>query len=215
MGVDGAAWRGGFDARPSRPTTAGAGPTATAAPGPRAPSGSSSPIPATPAGKCREHTINTVLQQARVGITPTTTTTTVDPRVSEYDAKIAKYRAALEAGADPKLVTTWIAEAQAARQRAIALRPKPSPQDDEILRLTARDLERILDQLGDLVAALRSADPEQKLDLYRALGLQRTYQPDTRTVHAVVDLGEHRWDLVGVRGQTSAPGTRQRSRTTC
>jgi hypothetical protein len=156
----------------------------------------------------REHTINTVLQQARVGLTPPKAATTLDPRVSGYDAKIARYRAALEAGADPKLVTTWITGAQTARERALALLPKPSPQDDEILRLTAADLERTLDHLGDLVTALRDADPGQKFDLYRALGLQLTYQPDTRTVHAVVDLGEHRWDLVGVRGLTGAVFTR-------
>jgi site-specific DNA recombinase len=113
----------------------------------------------------------------------------------------------------PKLVATWIAEAHTARERALALRPKPSPQDDEILQLTPADLERILDQLGDLVAALRDADPEQMLDLYRALGPQLTYQPDTRTVHAVVDLGEHRWDLVSVRGPTSTSNTRPLSPT--
>ena len=157
----------------------------------------------------REHTIDTVLQQARVGHTPTATTTTVDPRVSDYDAKIAKYRAALEAGADPKLVAAWIAEAQVApRARPCSTRPKPSPQDDEILQLTAADIERILDELGDLVTALRSAEPEHKLDVYRALGLRLTYQPDTRTVRAVVDLGEHRWDLVRVRGPTRAVFTR-------
>jgi hypothetical protein len=43
-------------------------------------------------------------------------------------------------------------------------------------------------QGNESVAALRDADPEQKLDLYRALGLQLTYQPDTRTVDAMIDL---------------------------
>jgi hypothetical protein len=126
-------------------------PIATAVPGPIAPSGHAHQSPLQerdPAPRAadhltrpwlarefapqrREHTINTVLQQARVGLTPPTTTTTADPMVSEYDGKIAKYRAALEAGADPKLVTTWIAEAQAARDRARDLRPKQSPQNNE------------------------------------------------------------------------------------
>ena len=35
-------------------------------------------------------------------------------------------------------------------------------------------------QANESIAALRDADPEQKLDLYRALGPQLTYQPDTR-----------------------------------
>jgi hypothetical protein len=149
----------------------------------------------------RAHTIDTLLEQARVGVMPPSPSPSVDLAVVDYDAKIAKYRAALEAGADPALVTRWIAEAQADRDRALALAVQPSS-DHDILQVTAADLERIIDEIGDLVAALRHADPEQKFDLYRALGLRLTYEPDTRTVRAVIDLGPHRWDLVGVRGPT-------------
>jgi hypothetical protein len=53
-----------------------------------------------------------------------------------------------------------------------------------------------------VVDALRNAEPEDKLDLYRALGLRLTYDPAKRTVRAIVDLGTHRWDLVRVRGGT-------------
>ena len=50
--------------------------------------------------------------------------------------------------------------------------------------------------------ALEEAKPEDKLDLYRSLRLRLTYPAETKTVHAAIDLGEHRWDLVGVRGAT-------------
>jgi uncharacterized protein YbjT (DUF2867 family) len=35
---------------------------------------------------------------------------------------------------------------------------------------------------GDVVTALRDAEPEHKLDVYRNLGLRLTYDADTRTV---------------------------------
>jgi hypothetical protein len=47
----------------------------------------------------------------------------------------------------------------------------------------------VLNDLGNVVDALRDANPEDKLDLYRALGLRVTHDPNTRTVRAIVDLG--------------------------
>ncbi|MEV6126238.1 hypothetical protein AB0M05_05330 [Streptomyces violaceusniger] len=38
--------------------------------------------------------------------------------IADCDAKLATHRAALEAGADPTLVTQWIAETQTRRVRA-------------------------------------------------------------------------------------------------
>ena len=51
-------------------------------------------------------------------------------------------------------------------------------------------------------AALREANPEHKLDLYRSLRLKLAYTPATQTAHAIIDLGERRWDMVCVRGGT-------------
>ncbi|MFG1849858.1 hypothetical protein [Micromonospora carbonacea] len=50
--------------------------------------------------------------------------------------------------------------------------------------------------------ALRDAEPERKLEVYRSLGLHLAYDPETQTVRASVDLAAHRWDSVGVRGLT-------------
>jgi site-specific DNA recombinase len=50
----------------------------------------------------------------------------------------------------------------------------------------------MMDELGDIVTALAEADPAGKAEVYRQLGLRLTYQPETKTVRAEVDPGEHR-----------------------
>ncbi|MFI7081448.1 hypothetical protein ACIBO1_29530 [Micromonospora sp. NPDC049903] len=73
---------------------------------------------------------------------------------------------------------------------------------DKASHLTKNELLAIIDELGDLVTALRDADPEHKLEVYRNLGLHLTYNPQAQTVRASVDLAAHRWDSVCVRGST-------------
>jgi hypothetical protein len=50
-----------------------------------------------------------------------------------------------------------------------------------------------VDNLGDMIIALRDAEPEHKLDVYRNLGLRLTYDADTQTVRTDIDLAAHRW----------------------
>jgi hypothetical protein len=62
-----------------------------------------------------------------------------------------------------------------------------------------------------MIIALREAGPEDKLDVYRNLGLRLTYDPQTQTVRAEIDLATHRWDSGCVRGRTrpdAQPGAR-------
>jgi hypothetical protein len=56
--------------------------------------------------------------------------------------------------------------------------------------------------LGDIVAVLRDADPDNKAEVYRQLGLRWTNHPETQTVRAEADLGAHRGIMVRVRGAT-------------
>ncbi|WP_255420225.1 hypothetical protein [Micromonospora sicca] len=42
------------------------------------------------------------------------------------------------------------------------------------------------------MSALRDAEPEHKLEVYRSLGLNLTYDPETQTVRASEDLATHR-----------------------
>jgi hypothetical protein len=72
-------------------------------------------------------------------------------------------------------------------------------------RRGSRDIEQIrtlIDDLGDLVTAPKDAEPDHKFEVYRALHLKLIYEPETETVQAYVDLGQHRGDLVCVRGGT-------------
>jgi len=132
------------------------------------------------------------------------------PTLAECDAKLARYRAALDAGADPAVVAGWIAETQTRRKLAEQRQhtPVPPPRDTES-ELTTEQITAIIDELGDMITALRDADPEDKLDIYRNLGLRLTYDPQTQTVRAEIDLATHRWDSGCVRG-----GTRPRNPST-
>ena len=101
-------------------------------------------------------------------------------QVAECDRKLARHRAALEAGADPAVVTAWIREVQAARAEAEAQlrrlgQPRPQVLDrDELAEMTRA--------IGDMVRVLTHADPARKAKIYAGLGLRLTYHPDKRKV---------------------------------
>jgi site-specific DNA recombinase len=70
------------------------------------------------------------------------------------------------------------------------------------LSLTREQIATIIDDLGDLITALKDAEPDHKFEVYRALQLKLIYEPETETVRAYVDLDQHRGVLVRVRGGT-------------
>jgi site-specific DNA recombinase len=106
----------------------------------------------------REHTLAVLAEQAAVGLSAPTPATD-DSIITQYDARIERYRAALDAGTDPVLVAGWIAETQAERQRALA-RTRTIPRSpQEVSHLSAEDIAAILDELGDLITALNEAEP--------------------------------------------------------
>ncbi|MEV6370177.1 hypothetical protein AB0L86_25170 [Micromonospora musae] len=126
-------------------------------------------------------------------------TTAAQVVITECDAQLERYRAALDAGADPTVVTGWIAQTQAERARAeVNLRATAgkSPR-----RMSGTEITSLVTALGDIATVLRDADPADKAKVYRQLGLRLTYQPKTRTVRAAVDLSTHRWVMVCVRGK--------------
>jgi site-specific DNA recombinase len=116
--------------------------------------------------------------------------------LAECDTKLARYRAALDTGADPCVVTAWIAQTQAERVKAEAdLRTSTGRSwmsRDEIARMVA--------VLGDLVAVLREADSADKAELYRQLGIRLTYHPGNNQVRAEARLDPHYGEMVSVRG---------------
>ncbi|MEV5303370.1 recombinase family protein [Amycolatopsis methanolica] len=109
--------------------------------------------------------------------------------VEEADRALARHRAALEAGADPQLVTRWMAETQARRADALVkARPAARPP-----KLTRDEIRRLADGLGDVRQTLINADPADKAEVYRQLGLRLVYYPGKRTVRAETNLDPHSW----------------------
>ena len=119
--------------------------------------------------------------------------------LADCDRKLAHHRAALEAGADPTLVTAWIAEVQATRAAALAQRRQATGRR----RMTTQEIETMIAALGAIRLVLRDADPRDKAEVYRRLNLRLTYQPATQTVRAEANLDpEGRGVMGSVRGGT-------------
>jgi site-specific DNA recombinase len=97
-------------------------------------------------------------------------------KLGECDAKLAKYRQALEAGTDPTIVGEWIAEVKLARKAAeISLRPKTADG-----RLTSAEIKDLVSQLKGIVAILDNADPIDRKAVYSELNLSIVYHDDGR-----------------------------------
>ncbi|MEU5789753.1 recombinase family protein [Micromonospora purpureochromogenes] len=131
---------------------------------------------------------------------PSATSPAAQTIINECDAKLERYRAALDAGADPAVVTGWIAQTQAERARAKAHLQTNSGTTPR--RMSRAEITTLMTALGDITTVLRDADPADKAEVYRQLGLRLAYHPETQTVRAEVDLSAHRGAMVCVRGPT-------------
>lgn len=102
---------------------------------------------------------------------------------AETKAQLARYRAACDAGADPAVVAGWIAETQARRAPG---RTGPSGLQRK-QRMTRDEIAALVATLGDIWATLQDADPADKAEVYRHLGLGLTYQPENKLVEVKVE----------------------------
>jgi site-specific DNA recombinase len=109
--------------------------------------------------------------------------------IADANAKLARHRAALEAGADPAVVASWIAQTQAERRNAEAQLREAACQAQT--RMSREQIATLVDSLGSLLAALREADPADKAEVYQQLGLRLDYQPDTQIVKAQLQPSPH------------------------
>jgi hypothetical protein len=100
--------------------------------------------------------------------------------IAECDAKLRQHRAALEAGADPVLVTSWMKETQARRALTQARLKKP----ERRRRMTEEEIMNLVTELGGIMEALKDADPADKAEIYRRIGLTLTYHPQEKRVAA-------------------------------
>lgn len=93
----------------------------------------------------------------------------------------AEHRAALGAGADPVLVTSWVKETQAKRAAAEARLKRPA---GGRRRMTREEITDLVTALGDVIQVLKDADPADKAEVYSRLGLTLTYHPQDKRVKA-------------------------------
>jgi site-specific DNA recombinase len=114
-------------------------------------------------------------------------------RLAAARRKLRQYRAALDDGADPATVSVWItqaaAEERAAQAELDSIRQAAPP------TLTVQDVVAAVTDLGGLVTVLQGAEPKERAELYAALGVEITYQPDPRTAVLAVEpqaLGQAR-----------------------
>ncbi|MFC4018977.1 hypothetical protein ACFOW4_13630 [Micromonospora sp. GCM10011542] len=131
---------------------------------------------------------------------PPPTGTAAQTIITECDTKLERYRAALDAGADPAVVTGWIAQTQA--DRPLAEADPRTIAGTTPRRMSRAEITALVTALSDITTVLRDADPADNAEVYRQLGLRLNYQPETQTVRAEVDLSAHRRAMGCVRGGT-------------
>ena len=120
-------------------------------------------------------------------------------RIAACDRKLSQYRAALDAGASPATVAAWIAETEAERamyEAGMRQFTATSPH-----RMTEAEIRSIVERLADIARVLSGADPDDKSEIFRQLGLKLTYYPGRRLVEAQVKPIEYGF-FDSVRGGT-------------
>ena len=97
-------------------------------------------------------------------------------KLKECDAKLARYRQALEAGTDPSIVSGWIEEVKLER-KAAELRLRRKRGDG---RMTGEEIRSLVEQLKGIVAILQTADAEDRRAVYQELNVSIRYHTDGR-----------------------------------
>jgi hypothetical protein len=102
----------------------------------------------------------------------------VKARLTNAEAKLRRFQAAIEAGIDPAAVVEAVNEAQAQRAAAQAeLTGTP-----ELNLLPEAEVYAMIDSLGNVGAALKDGRPESLSQLYQKLRLELRYEPGERAV---------------------------------
>lgn len=82
-----------------------------------------------------------------------------------------------------------MAEVQARKAEALNL----SRQAAGRRRMSQEEMRALVDALGNIRTVITDAEPADKAEVYRQLGLRLTYQPGRRTMAAEVRIGGHPW----------------------
>ncbi len=68
--------------------------------------------------------------------------------------------------------------------------------------MSETEIRAIVDKLTDIAQVLNDADPDDKAEIFRQLGLKLTYLPGRQLVQAQIEAPQH-WYSDGVRGATA------------
>jgi site-specific DNA recombinase len=101
--------------------------------------------------------------------------------IAHCDRKLASYRATLDAGGDPKIISEWITQTQAEKALAEARLPQRGAATQ---RLSREQIRYIVNTLTDITRVIHEADPRDKAEIYSQLGLRLTFHPGEATVLA-------------------------------
>jgi site-specific DNA recombinase len=66
-------------------------------------------------------------------------------------------------------------------------------------RMTEQEIKSIVEKFADIARVLIDADPDDKADILRQLGLRLTYHPGRQLVKAQIEAPQH-WYSESVRG---------------
>lgn len=94
-------------------------------------------------------------------------------KIAECDRKLAQYRAALDAGASPATVAAWTAETEA-EKAGYELTARKAAQRR---RVSEAEIKAVVDQFAEVARILQDADPDDKAEIFREIGLKLTYHP--------------------------------------
>ena len=108
--------------------------------------------------------------------------------LADCDARLARYQAALDAGADPQTIAEWTRQVKAERAAALA-RDVNQGRHQPGRRLTEDDIRALITALGSLLDVIRDAGPAEKAAIYDQLGLKVTFKPGEAKIRAEVTIG--------------------------
>jgi len=104
-------------------------------------------------------------------------------KLDDAETRLRRLQRAVEAGAEPGALVDALNRAHEERQAARAdLDRLPAPR-----ALGRAEIEAIVDQLGDVGAALNGAKPAELEELYSALGLEMVTTPARRSSTSASD----------------------------
>ncbi|MFA1543486.1 hypothetical protein [Actinomadura monticuli] len=145
-----------------------------------------------PAKVLAPHRIKQTIADIHSAQEPPTNTAAIRAKaqIADCETKLARHRAALEAGANPATIAQWMAETEAHLTAARAELRTAGAQRRRTL--TGQEIDALIAGLGDLVRVLKDASPQARQTVYQTLGIRLVYHPDKQEIRVEADLDPDR-----------------------